>query len=57
MEVLDEIESVGTVDSTPRVGMEFDTLDEAWSFWVSYGGKIGFNTQKEFKNQKKKMDR
>ena len=28
MEVLDEIESVGTVDSTPRVGMEFDTLDE-----------------------------
>ena len=21
----------------PRVGMEFDTLEDAWDFWVKYG--------------------
>ena len=24
-------------DLSPRVGMEFDTLEDAWEFWLKYG--------------------
>jgi zinc finger SWIM domain-containing protein 3 len=53
MDVLNEIESVEIVDQTPHIDMEFDSLDEAWNFWVSYGGKMGFNTRKGFINHRK----
>jgi hypothetical protein len=26
----------------PRIGMEFDSVDEAWDFWVAYSGIVGF---------------
>jgi hypothetical protein len=26
----------------PKVGMRFRDSDEAWDFWVEYGGHIGF---------------
>jgi hypothetical protein len=26
----------------PHLGMEFQTVDEAWLFWMNYGGKNGF---------------
>ncbi|XP_066399805.1 uncharacterized protein [Miscanthus floridulus] len=29
----------------PQVGMEFTTIDEAWMFWISYGGQKGFEEQ------------
>ena len=40
------------MDSTPcwmpRTGMKFISVDEAWKFWVSYGGKIGFDVRKQY---------
>jgi hypothetical protein len=28
-------------DWMPRIGMIFDNFDDAWKFWVDYGGKVG----------------
>jgi zinc finger SWIM domain-containing protein 3 len=53
MEYLNEIESSGqTNSSSPHVGMDFDTLEDAWKFWKCYGGKTGFDVRKDFKNEK-----
>ena len=30
----------------PRVGMEFRNSDEAWAYWLSYGGQKGFEVRK-----------
>ena len=30
----------------PEVGMEFNTIDEAWMFWIAYGGQKGFEVRK-----------
>uniref|UniRef100_A0A0E0EAW0 Uncharacterized protein n=1 Tax=Oryza meridionalis TaxID=40149 RepID=A0A0E0EAW0_9ORYZ len=35
----------------PRTGMKFSYVDEAWKFWVSYGGKIGFDARKQYNNK------
>ncbi|XP_056692025.1 protein FAR1-RELATED SEQUENCE 5-like [Spinacia oleracea] len=37
----------------PRVGMEFDSVDHAWNFWLEYGGKMGFNVRKHYENNNK----
>jgi zinc finger SWIM domain-containing protein 3 len=37
----------------PRIGMEFSTTDEAWTFWVSYAGKTGFDARKHYSNKNK----
>jgi hypothetical protein len=42
MKVLDENEFDDTTDSTLLLGMEFDKFEDAWKFWVKYGGKMGF---------------
>ncbi len=43
------------IDSTPcwmpRTGMKFSSVDEAWKFWVSYGGKICFDVRKQYNNK------
>jgi hypothetical protein len=31
----------------PRIGMKFRNLDDAWSFWVNYGGHVGFEVRKK----------
>jgi hypothetical protein len=31
--------------------MKFSSVDEAWKFWVSYGGKIGFDVRKQHNNK------
>ena len=31
---------------TPKVGMRFRDSEEAWEFWVDYGGHIGFDVRK-----------
>ncbi|XP_050242347.1 protein FAR1-RELATED SEQUENCE 7-like [Quercus robur] len=36
------------VDLNPRVGMEFDTLEDAWEFWVKYGRQVGFDVRKHY---------
>jgi len=29
------------VDQNPKIGMDFDSFDDAWKFWVDYGGRGG----------------
>ncbi|WCJ21347.1 FAR1-related sequence 7 [Euphorbia peplus] len=38
----------------PHVGMEFDSVNHAWNFWLEYGGKMGFNVRKAYANKSKK---
>jgi hypothetical protein len=38
---------------TPRLGMKFTKTDEAWNFWVSYAGKIGFDDRNHCSNKNK----
>ncbi|GFQ04558.1 protein far1-related sequence 5 [Phtheirospermum japonicum] len=33
--------------------MMFDSLDNAFEFWKSYGGKVGFGVRKEYNNRNK----
>jgi hypothetical protein len=33
--------------------MGFNTIDEAWMFWISYGGKKGFEVRKRYTNKRK----
>ena len=37
----------------PQVGMEFSGTDEAWMFWISYGGQKGFEVKKSNTNKRK----
>ena len=37
----------------PEVGMEFNTIDEAWMFWIAYGGQKGFEVRKSYTNKRK----
>ncbi|XP_054809814.1 protein FAR1-RELATED SEQUENCE 5-like [Prosopis cineraria] len=30
----------------PKIGREFENLDEAWEFWTEYGKRIGFGVRK-----------
>jgi hypothetical protein len=38
---------------SPEIGMEFNNIDEAWMFWVSYGGLKGFDVRKRYTNKRK----
>ena len=42
-----------TIDWVPREGMEFNSVDDAWNFWVTYGGKAGFSVRKHYENKNK----
>lgn len=33
-------------DLVPQLGMSFQTIDEAWSFWRNYGGKKDFGVRR-----------
>uniref|UniRef100_K3Z018 FAR1 domain-containing protein n=1 Tax=Setaria italica TaxID=4555 RepID=K3Z018_SETIT len=35
----------------PQIGMKFRNLDDAWSFWVNYGGHVGFEVRKRYTNE------
>ena len=46
--------SVGVLPSLlPEIGMEFNTIDEAWMFWIRYGGQKGFEVKKRYTNKRK----
>ena len=32
--------------------MEFSNINEAWMFWVSYGGQKGFEVRKRYTNKR-----
>ena len=38
----------------PHVDMEFDTLEDAWEFWLDYGNQMGFDVRKHFINKSMK---
>ena len=40
-------------DFDSRIGMEFDTLEDAWEFWVKYGRQVGFDVRKHYINKSK----
>jgi len=45
---------VGVLPSLlPEIGMEFNTIDEAWMFWIRYGGQKGFEVKKRYTNKRK----
>jgi hypothetical protein len=37
----------------PRIGMKFDSVDEAWNFWVAYGGIATFDARKQYNKKEK----
>ena len=37
----------------PEVGMEFNTIEEVWMFWIRYGGQEGFEVRKRYTNKRK----
>jgi zinc finger SWIM domain-containing protein 3 len=37
----------------PQVGMIFKSKEEAWLFWVAYGGRVGFEVRKRYTNVNK----
>ncbi|XP_043710243.1 protein FAR1-RELATED SEQUENCE 5-like [Telopea speciosissima] len=41
-------------DSKPRIDMEFNSDNEAFEFYNSYGGRVGFSVKKELVNKSKK---
>jgi hypothetical protein len=36
-----------------RIGMKFDSVGEAWDFWVAYCGIVGFDARKQYNNKRK----
>ncbi|KAF7824331.1 protein FAR1-RELATED SEQUENCE 5-like [Senna tora] len=42
------------LDWKPKVGMVFDSMDNAWKFWSDYGSKMGFGVRKNYCNKSKK---
>ena len=34
----------------PQLDMVFSSFDEAWNFWVTYGGRMGFDVRKSYTN-------
>ena len=45
---------MGEIDKgIPQVGMRFRNADEAWVFWVAYGGRVGFDVRKRNKHVSK----
>ncbi|KAI4975776.1 hypothetical protein ZWY2020_049383 [Hordeum vulgare] len=37
----------------PEIGMIFRSRQEAWLFWVAYGGRVGFDVKKRYTNVSK----
>ncbi|PWA85964.1 protein FAR1-RELATED SEQUENCE 5 [Artemisia annua] len=35
------------------MGMEFDTVDDAWHFWINYGMRMGFDVRRQWFNKNK----
>jgi len=50
----DSSQNVNTqIDWTPRIGMEFDSIEDAWNHWKNYGKQMGFGVRKHFQNKSK----
>ncbi|GAU48039.1 hypothetical protein TSUD_136070 [Trifolium subterraneum] len=40
-------------DWMPKKGMLFDNINDAWKFWIDYGGRIGFGVRKQYTHHSK----
>ncbi|XP_057442441.1 protein FAR1-RELATED SEQUENCE 5-like isoform X2 [Lotus japonicus] len=40
-------------DCKPKLGMVFDSREDAWMFWLNYGKKVGFGVRREYCHTKK----
>lgn len=40
-------------DWKPKKDTVFDAIDDAWKFWVDYGGRVGFGVRKLYTHRKK----
>jgi zinc finger SWIM domain-containing protein 3 len=40
-------------NKVPQVGLRFKSSDDAWLFWVAYGGLAGFDVRKRYTNLSK----
>ncbi|XP_062158768.1 protein FAR1-RELATED SEQUENCE 5-like [Alnus glutinosa] len=50
----DSSQNVNTqIDWTPQIGMEFDSVENAWNHWKNYGKQMGFGVRKHFQNKSK----
>ncbi|XP_059454937.1 protein FAR1-RELATED SEQUENCE 5-like [Corylus avellana] len=50
----DSSQNVNThIDWTPQVGLEFNTLGDAWNHWGNYGKQMGYGVRKGFLNKSK----
>ena len=41
------------IDFTPKLGIEFDSKQEAYDFYNEYGQNFGFSIRKEWYNKRK----
>jgi len=41
------------LNAKPSVGLEFDSVDTTWQFWVEYGKKCGFGVRNDYLNKRK----
>jgi zinc finger SWIM domain-containing protein 3 len=39
-------------DLLPQVGMEFNNIQDAWMFWVAFGGQNGFEVRRKYANKR-----
>ena len=42
-----------SVESTPKIGMVFDSVEDVWKFRKEYGGKMRFNVRRHYENKNK----
>ncbi|XP_058752672.1 protein FAR1-RELATED SEQUENCE 5-like [Vicia villosa] len=42
------------IDWKPMIGMEFDSSEAAFQFWLAYGAHVGFGVRKRYVNKNKK---
>ncbi|XP_073358958.1 uncharacterized protein [Aegilops tauschii subsp. strangulata] len=51
---LQQCRAMGEIDNgMPQIGKRFRNPDEAWLFWVAYGGRVGFDVRKRNKHVSK----
>ncbi|KAJ1385408.1 protein FAR1-RELATED SEQUENCE 5-like, partial [Sesbania bispinosa] len=50
LKILKQTQSTVT-EKVPKLGMEFNTIEEAMRFWTDYGGRIGFDVRQLYANK------
>ncbi|XP_059629750.1 protein FAR1-RELATED SEQUENCE 5-like [Cornus florida] len=50
----DSVCEIPEVEWIPCIDMQFDSEEAAYDFYNEYGGKVGFNIQREYKNNSRK---